>query len=227
MVDVLVLRVKMIKDNICIAGMASCKHYHLEILRQIHQNLLSMGSDVDSSFDHLSVWKCYWQFNIVCSIQWLVAVNQSLIQIENHCFFIFVPFSPEKLNLLVANLLFWRLVKSRKIGHDLQRCLQMLSSNRLKIFISSHDFRHIVDVVPGGIRVIWKSVQLLPFRYFGHQIIQSHYWFFPVVLLLLFRQDLFLFLVLLLLYFLLFFLLDVLLHFGYFMFQEVQLIMKF
>ena len=84
MVDVKVIGVEVVQNHIRIARVTGCEDDDLEVFAQILEDFLSIGSDVDACLDDLSSWEGDRQFNIVGWSQGIVAVNQSLIQIEDH-----------------------------------------------------------------------------------------------------------------------------------------------
>ena len=85
-VDVLIGRVQVVQHHVCVTRMTSRKDYHLEVLRKVFDYLLSIGSNVYASFNDLPSRKSNRQLHVVRRRQSIVAVNQSLIQVEHHSF---------------------------------------------------------------------------------------------------------------------------------------------
>lgn len=83
-----ILCIEPIQDNISITVVTCSENYNLKIRRQISENLSSIGSNIDRSFNGLSSWKFDRQFNIIGRIKRVITVDKSLVQIENHSLFI-------------------------------------------------------------------------------------------------------------------------------------------
>jgi len=84
MMHPLALWVQVVQHHISIARVACRKNNNLEVLRQVFKYFDCIGTNIDACLYHLASWKSHWQSNIVGSIQSIVAMNQSLIQIENY-----------------------------------------------------------------------------------------------------------------------------------------------
>lgn len=54
MLDVLAVGIQVIQDNIGIAGVAGCEYDDFEVFAQIFEDILCMGTDVDSCLDDFS-----------------------------------------------------------------------------------------------------------------------------------------------------------------------------
>lgn len=65
MMNILVVRIKVIQYYIGIAAMTGCKDNNLEILAQILENFKGIGAYIDSCFYNLACWKGYRQFDII------------------------------------------------------------------------------------------------------------------------------------------------------------------
>jgi len=82
-VDVLVVRVKIVKDYVSVARMASGKYDDLEVFAEVFDDLLGVGSDVDARFDDFACREGYGKLDIIRRSQSVIAVNEGLVQVED------------------------------------------------------------------------------------------------------------------------------------------------
>lgn len=87
---VLILRIQVVQDDISVAGVTGGKDDDFEVFAQILEDLLGVGSDVDSCLYDFSGGEGDRQFDIVGWSQSIIAVDQCLIQIENYRFFAYI-----------------------------------------------------------------------------------------------------------------------------------------
>ena len=87
MVDVLVIRIKVVQNHTRIARVACRKHDNLEFFSQILEDLPAIWPNVYARFDNLACWKLNRKFDVVFDVQILIAVDQSLIKVKNYCLF--------------------------------------------------------------------------------------------------------------------------------------------
>lgn len=85
--DVLVVGIEVVEDHVGIAGVAGSEDNHLKVFAQVFENILSVGTDVDTCLYNFSSWEGNRQLDIVGRGQGVVAVDESLVQIKNHSFF--------------------------------------------------------------------------------------------------------------------------------------------
>lgn len=86
MVDEAILRVKVVKYHVGIAGMACSENDNLEVFAQVLQDFLGMRSNVDACLNHLACGKGDGKFDVKGRCQCIVAVNQRLIEVKDHRF---------------------------------------------------------------------------------------------------------------------------------------------
>ena len=68
--------------------MAGCEDDYFEVFGEGSEDFNGIGADVDSGFDLLSGWEFNLDFDVVWQVEGVVAVNESLIQIEYNRLFI-------------------------------------------------------------------------------------------------------------------------------------------
>ena len=84
MADILPLGVEMIKHHSRITLVACGEHNYFAYLREFLQELLSVRPYVDSRVNLLAGGELYIELHIVGQVQSLIAMDQSLVQVQYH-----------------------------------------------------------------------------------------------------------------------------------------------
>lgn len=79
MTNVLVVGIKVVKNNISIARVTGSKNDDFKIFAKIFEYFLCMWSDVDACFDDLSCGEGDWQFDIIGRRERVIAVDQCFV----------------------------------------------------------------------------------------------------------------------------------------------------
>lgn len=90
MVNVLIIGIQIVKDNVSITRVTCCKDDDFEMFTEVFKDLLSVRTDVDTSFNDLACGESNGKFDIVRRSQSVITVDQSFIQIENYCLFTWI-----------------------------------------------------------------------------------------------------------------------------------------
>lgn len=83
MMHPLSLFIKVVNNHVGVAAVTSSKYDDLEVFAKRLQNLSSIGPYVDACLDHLPIHKLDGQFHITSHVSGIIAMYQSLIQIEH------------------------------------------------------------------------------------------------------------------------------------------------
>ena len=91
--DELPIRVQIIDNSFSVTDMRSCKDYDFKILAEFLKNFLCIGSDVDAYIDVLLIGEADGDGHIgLAPFIRIVAVDQSLIQIEHNSVVLALPY---------------------------------------------------------------------------------------------------------------------------------------
>lgn len=85
---ILLVWIQIINDHIGIATVAGSEDNQLEFIRELFQYFLGSRTNVNAGNNYFPIWESYWKLYVVRLLQIFVAVDQSFVQIEYHCFFI-------------------------------------------------------------------------------------------------------------------------------------------
>ena len=106
MMDQLPLGVQVVQNLVGVATVTGCENDDFELALEKVENLKGPGSDVDPSLSQLPSWKFNGYFDVVRHRSTLVAVDEGLIQIKDHCSQPLATFLHLQLQYFVLDLCF-------------------------------------------------------------------------------------------------------------------------